>query len=172
VVFVGRDEPRKGLDVLLDAWPEVRAVHPGAHLHVVGAERPAGPEGVVFLGRVDEARKRDELLEASVLCAPNLGGESFGLVVAEGMAAACAVVAADIPAFRAVLGDDGLLVEPGDPNTLGSAVAGLLADPAAAGRLGERARRAARRFDAGAVAAAYLDAYRAAAASGRGAARR
>jgi phosphatidylinositol alpha-mannosyltransferase len=159
VVFIGRDEPRKGLDVLLEAWPAVRAEHPSAQLRVVGTERPEAPEGVAYLGRLDEERKRAELKSASVLCAPNLGGESFGLVVAQGMAAGCAVVASDIPAFRAVLGGDGVLVEPGSASALAGAVTRLLGDTGEARRLGESARRAAGRFDAAAVAAAYLEVY-------------
>ncbi len=160
VVFLGRDEPRKGLDVLLEAWPAVRAEHPGATLRVVGSQRSGPAEGVEYLGRVDEAHKRDELRRAAVLCAPNLGGESFGLVVAEGMAAGCAVVASDIPAFRAVLGDAGVLVEPGSPAQLSSALARLLGDPGTAGKYGELALRAAGRFDGAAVAAAYEGVYR------------
>jgi len=66
VVFIGRDEPRKGLDVLLSAWPEVRVTHPTAALRVVGTMRDEGPDGVTFLGRVSEADKRSELASAGV----------------------------------------------------------------------------------------------------------
>jgi phosphatidylinositol alpha-mannosyltransferase len=159
VLFLGRDEPRKGLDVLLAAWPRVRGAYPGAELRVVGAHRPEARPGVVYLGRVDEATKRAELQHAAVVCAPNLGGESFGLVVAEAMAAGCAVVASDIPAFRAVLGDAGVLVAPGAAVPLAEAVVRLLDDPESAARLGDAARRAAQRFDGTAVAAAYLEVY-------------
>lgn len=169
VAFVGRDDPRKGLDVLLEAWPAVRAAAPGAELRVVGADRPEGPDGVTFLGRVSEDAKRVELAAAAVLCAPNLGGESFGIVIAEGMAAGCAVVASDLPAFRSVLGDAGLLVPAADPEELAAALVGLLCDPKEVDRLGRSARAAVRRFDIAVVADAYLHAYRdAVAASGTG----
>lgn len=167
VVFLGRDDPRKGLDVLLAAWPAVRRAVPGAHLRVIGTMRDTGPEGVEFLGRLDEESKRAELREASVLCAPNLGGESFGITLAEGMAAGCAVVASDLPAFRAVLGDAGVLSAPGDGAALAGALSGLLADAGEIERLGAAARHGAARFDAARVAAAYANAYRDAAGSSR-----
>lgn len=158
VAFLGRDDPRKGLDVLLEAWDEVQAGRPQARLVVGGAHRPGRP-GVEFLGRVDDPAKRRLLARSSVLVAPNLGGESFGIVVAEGMAAGCAVVASDLPAFRAVLGDTGILVPPGDPAALSGAIAGLLDEPDRARRLGVEARNRAGRFDWAAVVAAYRSAY-------------
>lgn len=165
VVFLGRDEERKGLDVLLEAWPEVRAAVPDAELRVVGAERADAPPGVWYLGPVAEDVKRLELASASVFCAPNLGGESFGIVLVEAMASGCVPVASDLAAFRAVVGDAGRLVEPGDVAALGSALVDTLTDEArelAADRALERARR----FDRDAVLGAYLDAYRSAVESG------
>lgn len=147
VAFLGRDDPRKGLDVLLAAWPQVRAVHPEAELIVIGATRPIADAGVRFLGRLDEADKRDALASAAVFAAPNLGGESFGLVVAEAMAAGCAVVASDIPAFRPVVGGAGRFVAPGDVFGLARAIGELLEDPVAAEARGRQARKSARRFD-------------------------
>jgi phosphatidylinositol alpha-mannosyltransferase len=163
VVFLGRDEPRKGLDVLLLAWPVVRAGVPGAELRVLGSERPSGPVGVTFLGRVDEERKRSELARASVLCTPNLGGESFGIVLAEGMAAGCAIVASDLAAFRSVTAGTAALVPPGDSARLAAALIGVLDD---APRAGAAAAEAALRFDRDAVFPGYLEAYREAVVSG------
>lgn len=159
-LFIGRDERRKGLQQLLLAWPLIRARVPEAELRVVGAERTSGPAGVTFLGRVDEESKRTELAEASVMCAPNTGGESFGIVLVEAMASGCAVVASDIPAFRAVIGGVGLLPPAGDVNALADAIAGLLADRGLARAMGAGARIAARRFDRAEVLASYLGAYR------------
>ena len=156
VVFVGRDEPRKGLDDLLQAWPMVRSRCPDAELHVVGTERPAGPDRVVFLGRISEEEKRRELAEAEVLCAPNLGGESFGIILVEGMAAGCALVASDLEAFRAVAGDVARLVPGGDAAGLGREIAAALADPAEGGA---SALAAAARFGHDAVFPRYLEAY-------------
>jgi phosphatidylinositol alpha-mannosyltransferase len=160
VVFLGRDDPRKGLDVLLQAWPVVAAAVPGAELRVLGAARERGPEKVAFLGTVGEAAKRAELAAAAVLCAPNLGGESFGLVVAEGLAAGCAVVASDLPAFRHVAGEAARLVPPGDAAALGRVLTEVLSDEGEAARLAGMARHRAGRFDRASVLEAYLAAYR------------
>jgi len=159
VVFVGRDERRKGLDVLLQAWPIVRASVPHAELRVISTGRSSGPAGVTFLGRVTGEAKHAELAAASVLCAPNLGGESFGLVVAEGMAAGCAVVASDLPAFKAVAGDAAVFVRAGNSNALAAAVAEMAGDAAAAAAAGKTARQAVGRFDRSAVLDGYIGAY-------------
>lgn len=159
IVFLGRDDPRKGLDVLLTAWPEIRAAVPAAELIVMGVDRPVSIPGVQFWGRVDEKRKHHALASASVHVAPNLGGESFGIVVAEGMAAGCAVVASDIPAFEAVLRGAGVLVPAGRTDDLARAVVDLLRAPQHARSLGERAQRAAARFDWARVLSRYQAAY-------------
>lgn len=159
VAFLGRDEPRKGLDILLDAWPEIQASRPDAELVVMGADRGVPPPGVTYLGPVTGEEKRRVLASSSVYVAPNTGGESFGIVVAEGMAAGCAVVASNLESFRDVLGDAGRLISVGDDAGLAVAVSELLADPAEARRLGERARARARRFDWGEVVERYRNAY-------------
>lgn len=159
VAFLGRDDPRKGLDVLLDAWPLVRAEVPDAELTVMGADRNDRIPGVEFLGRVGDAEKRKVLASASVFAAPNTRGESFGIVVLEAMAAGCAVVASDIPAFRDVAGDTARLVSPGDSGELARAIISLLADPSAATALGEAARERARLFDWPEISAKYVRAY-------------
>lgn len=158
VVFLGRDDRRKGLSVLLAAWPAVRRRHPEAELVVMGARRPP-IEGVDFRGPVSEEEKRTTLASAAVMVAPNLGGESFGIVLAEAMAAGCAVVASDLPAFRAVLGDSGRMVPPGDDGALADALTGMLDRPAHTASLGEAARRSSRRFDWSRVVSLYRAAY-------------
>jgi phosphatidyl-myo-inositol alpha-mannosyltransferase len=168
VVFLGRDDPRKGLDILLSAWDEVHRQQPEATLTVVGSDRPGPkPPGVVFAGRVEDGEKRAILSAASIYCAPNLGGESFGIVVAEGMAAGCAVIASAIPAFVRVLGEAGILVAPGDAVGLATAIGALLDDPGRVAALGEAARDAVVRYDGSTVAAAYTRAYEDAIASKR-----
>ena len=159
VTFLGRDEPRKGLDLLLAAWPTIRRRIPEAELVVMGADRAHVPEGVRCLGRVDEETKREMLGSASVHVAPNTGGESFGIVVAEAMAAGCAVVASDIPAFRAVLSGAGVLVPVGDVGALAAEIAGLLATPAEIDASGRSARARAADFDWSVVVDRYLRAY-------------
>ena len=145
ILFVGRDEPRKGLAVLLEAFRRLR--HPEAELVLVG---PSGRYGdrVHALGRVDDARLRKELAAADVLCAPSLRGESFGLVLVEAMAAGVPVVASRIPGYDEVVpGDAGVLVPPGDPTALADALKQLLADADLRARLGAGGREASRRYD-------------------------
>jgi phosphatidyl-myo-inositol alpha-mannosyltransferase len=147
VLFLGRrDEPRKGLPVLVDALPRLRSLVPGVRVVVAGPGR-ATVEGVEDVGEVDEAHKRELLHAADVLVAPHTGRESFGLVLAEGMAAGTAVVASDLVAFRDVLGDGGLLVPAGDASALATAVARLLTDPGLAEEVRRRARLRVTRWD-------------------------
>lgn len=160
VVFLGRNDERKGLPVLLAAWPKIRAACPGAGLTVVGAENPGEPvPGVAFVGRVSEEEKRRHLAEAAVFCAPNLGGESFGIVLVEAMAAGCAVVATGLPAFVHVAGAAARFVAPGDVPGLADEVIALLGDETVARELGSAASIASERFGREPVAAAYLAAY-------------
>lgn len=159
VAFLGRDDPRKGLDVLLEAWPAVRDAHPDAELLVMGADRPDRVPGVAFLGRVGGDEKRRVLGSSTVYVAPNTRGESFGIVVAEGMAAGCAVVASDLPAFRDVAGVTARFVPPGDSDELARAIADLLGDPDGSREMGERARSAARAYDWSEVADRYVRLY-------------
>jgi phosphatidylinositol alpha-mannosyltransferase len=159
VCFLGRDEPRKGLDVLLQAWATIRERVPEAELEVIGASRPGPEPGIEYKGRVSEGEKKTALATSLVYVAPNTGGESFGIVIAEAMAAGCAVVCSDLPAFRAVLGDTGRLVPVGDVNRLADAVCALLSDPDEALSLGRSAQHRARMFDWRVVGAAYRQAY-------------
>ncbi|MHB1775102.1 MAG: glycosyltransferase family 4 protein [Acidimicrobiales bacterium] len=135
VLFVGRHEERKGLDVLLEAFGRVDAP---AELWVAGAgpateglrRRFGGDRRVRWLGRVGDAELAERMAGAHVLCAPSLGGESFGVVLLEAMAAGCAVVASDLPGYRECAGGDAELVAPGDPVALAGALARVLADAA------------------------------------------
>jgi len=159
VAFLGRDDPRKGLPTLLEAWPKVRAAVPAATLGVLGASRDQDIAGVEFHGWVGDDTKQAELGFASVFCAPNLGGESFGIIVAEAMASACAIVASAIPAFEHVTGETARLVEPGDSDEFGRQMIELLLDPATASELGTAAVERVQRFDGSSVAADYITAY-------------
>jgi phosphatidylinositol alpha-mannosyltransferase len=140
VGFVGRlDEPRKGLPTLLEAWREVARARPGARLLVAGrgdvAEVAAGlPEpvrgSVTFLGQVTEQDKVRLLSTVDAFVAPNLGGESFGIVLVEALAAGAPVLASDLEAFRRVLGDGqvGTLFPAGDAEALAGRISALLDD--------------------------------------------
>jgi phosphatidylinositol alpha-mannosyltransferase len=150
IVFIGRHDPRKGMPVLLQAWPEIRR-RTGARLRIVGADPLAvrllltrlgvSEEGIDVLGWVPEERRTEELLRAKALVAPSTGRESFGLVLAEAFACATPVVASDIPGYRAVVtAETGLLAPPGDPRALAEAVSSLLADEGRRSSLGVAAR--------------------------------
>jgi phosphatidylinositol alpha-mannosyltransferase len=154
VVFIGRAEERKGLPVLLRAFEAVRGVGVPARLTVAG---PAPeeveplllePEGIEVAGHVDEAEKWRLLGEADVLCAPSLGGESFGMVLTEAFASGTPVVASDIAGYRDVArhGRDGLLVPAGDAVALGEALLELASDPARRSEMADAARERAERF--------------------------
>jgi len=122
--------------------------------------RDEGPDGVTFLGRVSEADKRSELASAGVMVAPNLGGESFGIILTEAMAAGCAVVASDLAAFRAVAGEAGVMVEPGNPGVLAAAIVSLLGNIPAMSAAADAGRTVVEQYDWSRVSEAYLAAYR------------
>ena len=167
LLFVGRlDEPRKGLRVLLEALPSVLARHPGARLTVVGpGEPPVLPAGLAgrvrFAGPVDDCEKAVLLRAADVLVAPNTGGESFGIVLAEAMACGTAVVAGDLPPFSAVLeqGRCGVLFRTGDPSALAAAVDRLLGDAGLRRDVAGRALAASAAYDWGRVASRVEQVY-------------
>jgi len=170
IVFVGRHEPRKGLQVLLRAWPEIRRAT-GADLHVVGADPLAASllvrrlgiahEGVRFLGLLSQNELTRELLTAKALVAPSLGGESFGMVLTRAFACALPVVASDIPGYRDVITPEvGIAVPPGDPDALVQAVAALLEDEPRRRELAGAARElAASRYAWDAIAQRLLGIY-------------
>lgn len=167
VAFLGRDEPRKGLDVLLEAWPEVHGRVPGAELVVMGARRPNLP-AVRFLGPVGDEIKRAELAKADVFVAPNTGGESFGLVLLEAMASGCALVASGLDPFRHVAGEAATFAMPGDGPGLARALTTMLSDADARRQYQQRALHRVRRFDVDEVVNAYLKVYADAVDSPRG----
>lgn len=157
--FIGRiDEPRKGLPTLLAALPEIVAAHPDVLLLVAGPgdESEAGQlvpaelaEHVQLLGLVSEDDKVRAFHSADLYIAPQLGGESFGIVLLEAMAGGAPVLASDLEAFRLVLqdGQDGALFRTGDPHDLAAVANQLLADAPQRATLRERGRRRAQAFD-------------------------
>ncbi|HET8872428.1 MAG TPA: glycosyltransferase family 4 protein [Gaiellaceae bacterium] len=153
ILFVGRHDARKGLPVLLRAWPEIRR-RTGARLRVIGADPLAvrlliarqrvSDDGIDGLGFLSQERLTEELLSAKAMAAPSLGGESFGMVLTRAFAAATPVVASDIEGYRDVMSPEtGMTVPPGDPRALTDAIVELLADEDRRCRLGLAARRIA-----------------------------
>jgi phosphatidylinositol alpha-mannosyltransferase len=150
VVFAGRHEPRKGLQVLLRAWPEVHR-RTGARLRVAGADPLAvrllltrlrvSDTGIDVLGFLSQEELTAELASAKALVAPSLGGESFGMVLTRAFACATPVVASDIPGYRDVMSaNTAVPVVPGDHQALAEAIGTLLEDEAHRQRLGAAAR--------------------------------
>ncbi|HEY1594645.1 MAG TPA: lysylphosphatidylglycerol synthase domain-containing protein [Thermoleophilaceae bacterium] len=170
LLFLGRAEERKGLPVLLRAFEALRGAGVPARLVVAGATHEEvepfllETEGIEVAGRVTEERKWQLLHEADVLCAPSLGGESFGMVLTEAFASGTPVVASNIAGYRDVVrgGVDGVLVDVADPVQLGETLHSLAEDPARLGRMSLAARERAERFAWPHVAAeverAYADA--------------
>jgi phosphatidyl-myo-inositol alpha-mannosyltransferase len=157
VAFLGRDEPRKGLDILLEAWAEIGASTPEAELVVMGAERASA--GPTWLGRVDDGTKATVLSSSSVYVAPQTRGESFGIVLLEAMAAGAVVVASDLQPFRDLAGDAARFFPVGDSGALAGAVIDLLGDTTERDRLATAGRRLAEDHDWGVVGGIYRDLY-------------
>ncbi|HZA39677.1 MAG TPA: glycosyltransferase family 4 protein [Actinomycetota bacterium] len=154
VLFFGRIERRKGLEVLVQAMTRLRDLN--ATLVVAGS----GPEerhcrklaaqlGVPaeFIGRLDEGDVPRAYRAADVYCAPGLGGESFGIVLVEAMAAGTPVVCSDLTGFRAVAGGAAELVPPGEPGPLADALRVVLTDGERAARMSRAGRRLASMYD-------------------------
>jgi phosphatidylinositol alpha-mannosyltransferase len=139
VVFIGRNEPRKGLPVLLRAWSRVHETT-GARLRLVGADplsvrwlarrQRFSLDGIDLLGGLSEDELTAELQAASLLAAPSLGGESFGMVLTRAFACGTPVVASNIEGYAQVANhhETGILVPPGDADALATAMVELLQD--------------------------------------------
>ena len=171
VLFVGRHEPRKGLLDLLKAHRILRRTGYENRLLVVGSgpqEREArryvavrGLKGVEFLGKVSDAEKAQLYRTADVFVSPATGGESFGIVLLEAMAAGAPIVASDIHGYKGVVrrGREALLVPPHDPKELALALGRLLDDPALRAEMSAAGRDRAEAFSWPRVTAKVEDYY-------------
>jgi phosphatidylinositol alpha-mannosyltransferase len=169
--FLGRfTEPRKGFAVLLSAFVRLSPHRPGLRLLVAGPGDPADVldevpadlrERIVFLGLVSREDTARMLRSVHLYVAPNIGGESFGMILTEAMAAGAPVVASDLDAFRRVLdgGKVGVLFPTGDPVALAATLQGLLDDPGRRAELTARAREAVAAYDWPIVAGRVLEVY-------------
>jgi phosphatidyl-myo-inositol alpha-mannosyltransferase len=153
ILFVGRQEPRKGLQVLLRAWPEIRR-RTGAELTIAGADPLAvrlllarervRDDGIDVVGFLSQEELTAQLLHAKLLVAPSLGGESFGMVLTRAFACATPVVASDIPGYRDVMTAEAAVAFPaGDEHALTESVTSILGDEPRRRSLGEVARSVA-----------------------------
>lgn len=173
ILFVGRLDARKGLDVLLRAFPAVLKATPGTRLRVVGrgpleeqARRTAEDldvsGSVEFLGPAPPDELPRLYADCDVYCAPGLGGETLGIVLLEAMASGAPVVASRIPGYDETVRDgvDGILVRPGEPEALASALVGILADEPRRKALTVAGLERAREYAWPKVAQQTLDYYR------------
>ena len=179
ILFCGRHEDRKGLDVLLAAMDQL----PADVTLWIGSSGPnterlrrthAHDDRLVWLGQISDEEKFARLAGASVFCAPSLHGESFGVVLIEAMAAGTPVVATDLAGYRnaARPGVDALLVPAGDVDALAAALRRVLADDHVAADLRRSGRERARQFSMEELARRYVEIYRSAIAAPRRAADR
>jgi len=157
--FIGRfEEPRKGLSVLIDALPVISRFAPDVKIFVAGPGDPAEViEGIdpqlrqrfEFLGKITESEKADFMSSVAVYVAPNTGGESFGIILAEALAGGACVVASDIPAFDDLLGhgEFGALFESESSTELAKVVIDLLRDEIKRKELSARGKERAKMFD-------------------------
>ncbi|MCH8235599.1 MAG: glycosyltransferase family 4 protein [Chloroflexi bacterium] len=172
IVFVGRLEKRKGLRYLLAAYAELKWDYPDLRLIVVGpGESDAGSlrvmserslTDVVFAGRVSDEMLPAYYHAADIFCSPATGGESFGIVLLEAMAAGVPIVASDIEGYRDVVthGVDGLLARPRDDMALAGALRTLIEDRTLRTQMGAAGRRNAQKYRWPAVASRVLDFYK------------
>jgi phosphatidyl-myo-inositol alpha-mannosyltransferase len=166
IVFVGQAVERKGLPLLLHAFEALRE-HIPTELTVIGpspeelAPLMLDDRGVRVLGKIGDARKREELERADVLCAPSLRGESFGMVLTEAFAAGTPVIASDIAGYRDVVRNDvdGILVPAGDAQALAEALRDLWEEPERRSALARAAARDVQRFAWPQVAGEVMEAY-------------
>lgn len=169
--FIGRfEEPRKGLSVLVDALSVISRFAPDVKVFVAG---PGNPEEVIesidpqlrqrfeFLGKISESEKADFMSSVAVYVAPNTGGESFGIILAEALAGGACVIASDIPAFDDLLGQGeyGALFESESSTELAKVVIDLLRDQAKRKELSSRGKERAKKFDWTVVAEQIFSVY-------------
>ncbi|MEI7540214.1 MAG: glycosyltransferase family 4 protein [Actinomycetes bacterium] len=157
--FIGRfEEPRKGLQVLVDALPIISRFAPDVRVLVAGPGDPKDVEKHIdpqlrkrfeFLGRISEEEKADFMSSVSLYVAPNTGGESFGIILAEALAGGACVVASDIPAFDSLLGggEYGALFESENSTDLAKVVIDLLRDDSKRNELAAAGKARSELFD-------------------------
>jgi|UniRef100_A0A7C5PF57 phosphatidylinositol alpha-mannosyltransferase len=168
ILFVGRLEKRKGLDVILRAWNKIFQKFPNAQLRIAGystekrINKFQGLDGIVFLGELSEENLAKEYARAWIFCSPALGGESFGMTILEALSCGTAVIASNITGYRSLLknGQYGLLVEPNDSNDLASKICYLIKNIDARKELERKARPYAINFAWEKITSAVVELYK------------
>ena len=172
LLFVGWLEARKGLDVLIRAFLRLRTTMPGVRLCIVGEgpERqrcqqmvpPSIRPDVLFVGAVEESQKPRYHASADVFIAPNTGGESFGIILLEAMAAGLPIVASDIAGFRTVMKDgrQGRMTPAGNAFALADAIGTVLSNDRLAQAMAAEGRRTALEYDWPVIGARLESLYR------------
>lgn len=175
ILFLGRHEPRKGLTVLLEAFGrlegDVRLWVAGEGDQTTELQRNHPDSRIEWLGRIGDRERERRMAGADVFCAPSLGGESFGIILLEAMAAGTPVVASSIPGYHKVATAAGpdrtapaepvaAMVEPGDPVALAEALREVLGSASLAGALSEAGRLRAAAFDMELLVDRYEELYR------------
>ena len=166
ILFIGRHEPRKGLEVLLKS---MQFLPDNVRLWIASEgpetnrlkEQTLNDERFIWLGTISDTEKINRMQECSVLCAPSLGGESFGIVLLEAMAARTPVVASAIPGYvkLARQGRDALLAEPGDAVALSNSLRSVLFSEGIGLDLIESGRERAEQFSMDELALRYQEIY-------------
>jgi phosphatidylinositol alpha-mannosyltransferase len=179
VGFIGRfEEPRKGLQVLIDSLPIVARFIPNVKYLIAGPGEskdflkeidPQLRNRVKFLGRLTDEDKASFLKSIKIYVAPNTGGESFGIILTEALSAGTAVVASDIPAFEAVLenGEAGALFINEDSEDLAKTLVSMLKDDQKRNRLASNGKLSAQKYDWQVVAEQIESVYEMAVAGGQ-----
>ena len=166
IAYVGRHEPRKGLEILLKS---VESLPPNVTVWIMSdgpqteelRTKYTGEARLRWLGPVSDEEKISRIKGADVLCVPSLRGESFGIVLLEAMAAGTPVVASDLPGYRNVAanGDEAFLVPPGEAESLARALTKVLEDQELAQGLTEAGTKRVAEFSMERLAEIYVEKY-------------
>jgi phosphatidylinositol alpha-mannosyltransferase len=169
--FLGRfDEPRKGLSLLIEAFTQALRTQPDMRLLIAGPgeEREMMKKiptqvlsNITFLGRLDDESKAQFFKSLDLYVAPNTGGESFGIILAEAMSAGTPILASDIPAFAQLLkqGECGALFHSEEIESLAAELLALVNDPQRRSLLSAAGTERAKDFDWGTVSSQIMDVY-------------
>ena len=169
--FIGRfQEPRKGLSILIEALPRIVQSFPDTQIFIAGPGNPEATLEVIdshlrhrihFLGRISDQEKANFLASVGIYVAPNTGGESFGIILAEALASGACVVASDIPAFDSLLGHGkyGTLFDSENSVDLAEKIVQLFSDPQTRKNKADLGKDYAQSFDWDVVAEKIFDVY-------------